>query len=233
MVRHRARMWRRISCLLLLPALLGGCLFGGGDDRAPSRPIRPDSRGPVTLNIPTSRETQQCYGDLSKADVRYSALPDRDYGGGCQVIGAVQLIDIGLPVSGLKAMRCPLARNFIAWLRNGVAPAAREILDGELVRVETYGTYSCRGIVGGGAASAGKMSEHGLGNAVDVAAFILRDGRRVTVQHGWRGRDEEQQFLRAIHKSACRRFATVLSPDYNAAHYNHMHLDMGRGPFCR
>lgn len=220
----------------MLPLLLSGCLFGGGgDDRAPSRtPIRPDPRGPVTLNLPTSRETQQCFADLSTGDVRFSPLPDRDYGGGYRVIGAVQLIDIGLPVSGLKAMRCPLARTFIAWIRNAAVPAARELLDGELVRVETYGTYSCRGIVGGSAASAGKISEHGLGNAVDVAAFILRDGRRVTVQHGWRSSDpRERDFLRVIHKSACRRFATVLGPDYNAAHYNHFHFDMGRGPFCR
>ena len=132
----------RILPVLLLPLFLAGCLFGGGRDEPPRRPpVRPDPRGPVTLNLPTSRETQQCFADLSRANVRFSPLPDRDYGGGCQVIGAVELIDIGLPVTNLKGMRCPLARNFIAWIRNAAVPAAREMLDGELVRVETMGSY--------------------------------------------------------------------------------------------
>ena len=224
----------RILPVLLLPPLLAGCLFGGGRDEPPRRPpVRPDPRGPVTLNLPTSRETQQCFADLSRGNGRFSPLPDRQYGGGCQVIGAVELIDIGLPVTNLKGMRCPLARNFIAWIRNAAVPAAREILNGELVRVETMGSYACRGIIGGGPVSAGRISEHGLGNAVDVSAFVLADGRRISVKQGWRGGEDEQAFLRAIHRSACRRFATVLSPDYNAAHHDHLHLDMGRGPFCR
>lgn len=228
-------MVMRILLTLSLPLLLAGCLFGGGDDRAPSRAqVRPDPRGPVTLDLPTSRETQICFADLSRAQVRFSPLPDRDYGGGCQVIGAVQLIDVGIPVSGLKAMRCPLARTFIAWMRHAAVPAAREILGGELVRVETYGTYACRGIVGGSAASAGRVSEHGLGNAVDVAAFVLADGRKISVLGDWSGGTaEEREFLRVVHKSACRRFTTVLGPDYNSAHANHFHFDMGGKAFCR
>src|ERR1700712_5288630 len=95
---------------------------------------------PVTLNLPTSRETQACFADLSREEVRYSPLPDRDYGGGCVVIGAVQLIDIGVPVTGLKSMRCPLARTFIAWVRNAVAPAAHQILGSDLVKIESFGT---------------------------------------------------------------------------------------------
>ncbi|RYD53877.1 MAG: extensin family protein [Sphingomonadales bacterium] len=221
--------------LFLAPLLLTGCVFGGDDDAPQSRPapIRERASGPITLNGPTPRAVQQCFTDLSREDVRYSGLPDRDFGGGCVVTGAVQLLDIGVPVTGLKSMRCELARNFTSWVRYAVAPAAKQILGSELVRVETFGTYSCRGIVGGGAATAGKISEHGLGNAVDVSGFVLRDGRRITIEKGWRSGDPTtREFLQALHKSACRRFKTVLSPDYNAAHYNHLHLDMGRGPFC-
>lgn len=223
----------RFVVLLLAPLLLTGCLFGG-DRSPPPRPIRPATAGPVTLNLPTSRETQQCFADLSKADVRFSPMPDRDYGGGCQVIGAVQLIDIGLPITNLKGMRCPLARAFIGWVRNAAVPAAREILGGELVKVETMGTYSCRGIIGGGAASAGRLSQHGLANAVDISAFVLRDGRRISVLADWRSTDDaSREFLQVVRRSACRRFTTVLSPDYNAAHQNHLHFDMGGRPFCR
>jgi hypothetical protein len=218
---------------ILLPVLLSGCLFGGDEDR-PAPPIRPRASGPVTLTGPTPRETQQCFTDLSREQVRYSPLPDRDYGGGCIVRGAVQLIDVGVPITNLKGITCPLARTFTAWLRNAVAPAARQMLRSDLVRVETFGTYSCRGVIGRGSEGAKTISEHSFANAVDVSGFVLADGRKVTIVDGWRSRDPDiREFLAVIHKSACKRFQTVLSPDYNAAHYNHLHLDMGKGPFCR
>ena len=224
------RIWRVLGTATFLPLLLGACIFGGGGDDTPSRP-----RGspPITLGGEPSRDTRACFADLQRERVSFNPLPDRDYGGGCQIIGGVQLLDIGVPVTGLKAMRCPLARSFAAWVRYAVAPAAKQILGSEVVRIQSYGTYACRGIVGNPGA-AGKLSEHGLANAVDIAGFTLRDGRTVTVESGWNASDPRQrEFLKVIHKSACRRFSTVLSPDYNAAHHNHLHLDMGRGPFCR
>ena len=54
------------------------------------------------------------------------------------------------------------------------------------------------------------------------------DGRRVTVQDGWHGTPEEQGFLRDVHLAACNHFSTVLAPGYNAAHYNHIHVDLMR-----
>jgi hypothetical protein len=216
----------------LLGFVLSGCLFGGGgNDRLPPPPRRPAGAPPITLNLPTSRETQQCYADLSREEVRYSPLPDRDYGGGCTVIGAVQLIDIGVPVTGLKAMRCGLAEEFIGWTRNAVAPAAFQILGSRLVKVETFGTYACRNTIG---APTTRLSGHALANAVDVSAFILEDGRRISIENDWRSDDPEiRRFFEVIHTSACKRFGTVLSPDYNWAHHNHLHLEDDHKSFCR
>ena len=70
-------------------------------------------------------------------------------------------------------------------------------------------------------------------NAVDIAGFRLADGdadqRRLATgaTTGAKGR-----FLREVRDGACDLFATVLSPDYNAAHRDHFHLDQaarGRG----
>ena len=68
---------------------------------------------------------------------------------------------------------------------------------------------------------------------MDVSGFVLADGRRITVEAGWNGSDDERKFLRQVRQAACQRFQTVLSPDFNAAHYNHLHFDLGRGPYCR
>jgi len=214
--------------VLILALLLAGC--GVGDQRVPARPA--GSR-PLTLDLPTSRATQACFADLSRAEVRFSPLPDRDYGGGCSLIGAVQLIDIGVPVTGIKGMRCELARGFIDWMRYAIAPAARQLLGSDLVRIETFGSYACRNTVGTAAAYT-RLSGHATGNAVDVSAFVLADGRRVSVLAGWQSADpRERDFLRTIHRSACRRFGTVLGPDYNSAHQNHFHLEGDRAGFCR
>lgn len=208
---------------------LGGC--GGGGTRAV--PDRPRNSPAITLDSAPSPDTRQCFADLSRQDVRFSPLPDRDYGGGCTVIGAVQLIDYGVPTNNLKAMACPLARTFVAWVRNGVVPAGREILGSPVVRVDSFGTFACRNI-NGAAVPSTKLSEHARGNAVDIWGFTLADGRRITVESGWNAPDPAvRDFLRVVHASACKRFLTVLSPDYNAAHFNHLHMDMGGRPFCR
>ena len=70
--------------------------------------------------------------------------------------------------------------------------------------------------------------------AIDIGAFVLADGRRISVIDGWSSRSrDEQEFLRVVHRSACKRFGTVLGPDYNAAHRDHLHVELGSGSFCR
>ncbi|MCP1469084.1 hypothetical protein J3E64_000755 [Sphingobium sp. OAS761] len=201
-----------------------------GGDLVPRGKVARMSR-PVVQPLPAqpALETRQCFARLQSQSVSFTALPDRTFGGGCSAIGSVKLLDIGVPATNLGAMTCNLAANFAAWTRYGVEPAARLIFGAELEKVETFGTYNCRPIAG-----SGKLSEHGHSNAIDVAAFVLSDGRRITVEQGWHGDRQTRQFLTLIHASACKRFKTVLSPDYNAAHHDHFHFDMGgNGGFCR
>jgi hypothetical protein len=176
---------------------------------------------------------KQCTMRLDAIKARYTPLPDQHFGSGCSALGAVKLNDIGVATTNLGAMTCPLAANFAAWARYGAAPAARLMLGAELVRIDTFGTYNCRNIAG-----SARLSEHAHSNAVDIAAFVLSDGRRITVQDGWHGDADGQRFLRTVRSSACKRFRTVLSPDYNPSHHDHLHFDMGRSgagtsDFCR
>jgi hypothetical protein len=73
-----------------------------------------------------------------------------------------------------------------------------------------------------------RISEHAFGNALDISAFVLADGRKVSVKDGWRGTPEEQGFLRDIQAAACDTFTTVLAPGSNAFHYDHIHVDLMR-----
>ena len=204
--------------------LLAACIPGGRDRSAPPRadagkPGQPD------------KATLQCHADLTREQIGFRPLADRYFGNGCTALGSVQLLEIGTPVANLGAMTCPSARQFARWTREAVQPAARAWLDSRVVRIESFGTYACRPLNGQAGA---RLSEHGRANAVDIGAFHLADGRKISVLHGWNGENEDvRRFLRAVHKAACRRFQVVLGPDANAFHRDHLHFDMGQGPYCR
>jgi hypothetical protein len=213
---------------LALAALLAlnACIPHGGAPR--HRPRAPPA--PPVAARPSAQETLQCHVDLARAGVQFRVLPDQRFSGGCSALGAVQLLDVGVPVSNLRAMTCPLARQFARWAREAVQPAADQWLRTRVVRIETFGTYSCRTV---DSQPGARLSEHAFANAVDISGFVLGDGRRITVLEGWNGDDDRvRRFLRAVHQAGCRRFAIGLSPDSDAYHYNHMHFDMGRGPYC-
>ena len=204
--------------------VLGACIPSG--DRKPPRPA--EARQPAGR---PDRTTLMCHADLAREDFRYKALPDRNFGNGCTANGAVQLLDIGTPVANLGAMTCPLARQFARWAREAMQPAAKAWLGSEVARIQSFGTFACRPV---NSRAGAKLSEHGRANAVDVGAFILADGRRISVEEGWSSRDPDvRQFLRAVHNAACRRFSIVLGPDADAFHRDHLHFDMGQGPYCR
>ena len=214
-------MFRSVSSLALL-ALLAACVGppkGRSADTAPRKP-------PAVVN----ENIKQCVGELDRLGARYTAIADQSLGGGCSTIGNVQLLGVGVPITNVTAIRCPMARALALWTRETLQPAARDVFGSRVVKIESMGGYSCRNIIGGRGTG---RSEHATGNAVDIGAFVLADGRRVSIRLGWNGSDDDRAFLRTIRGAACKRFQTVLSPDYNAAHFDHLHFDLGGKPFCR
>jgi hypothetical protein len=215
----------RVFYPLLVVLTLAAC--GRAD-----RPTAPTRTRP-NLSVPSNRETAQCLADLRELRVSFQVLPDRETGPGCGLAGTVKLVDIGVPVANLTAVRCGAARAFIGWTRNAVAPAAYQMLGSELARIDSMGSYACRNVVGSVRGPI-RRSGHAIANAIDVGGFVLKDGRRITVLNDWNSPDPQvRQFLQTIRASACKRFGTVLSPDYNAAHRNHLHLEDDRANFCR
>jgi len=122
-------------------------------------------------------------------------------------------------------LACPIVSVLDRWLAESVQPAALRWFGARVVEIKQISAYSCRGMNGNPSAH---ISEHAFGNALDIAAFTLADGRRITVKDGWRGMPEEQGFLRDVEAAACRQFNTVLAPGSNAFHYDHIHVDLMR-----
>ena len=133
-------------------------------------------------------------------------------------------------VQPAATLACPVVSALDSWFANGMQPAALKWFGVQVVEIRQISAYSCRGMNGQPGA---RISEHAFGNALDIAAFTLADGRRITVKDGWRGVPEEQGFLRDVQGSACQHFSTVLAPGSNAFHYDHIHVDLMRRASAR
>ena len=224
-------MLRQMILLVALGALsaCGGLVPDGSGERSSPRSVS------QTGTVPVDPAARQCLADLGDSGSHFSPLPDRYDGNGCGLRNAVTLGSVrgdlaALEVAKLGPVACPTAQAFTAWARFGVDRAARQLLGSPVAQIETFGSYSCRNVAG-----STRRSAHATAEAIDIAAFVLADGRRISVKDDWDGGNaDERRFLRTVQQSACKRFGTVLGPEYNAAHRDHFHLERGgSGGFCR
>ena len=154
--------------------------------------------------------------------------------GGPSVCGAERPFELAAADGGRVALRpvaylrCPMIPQVNRWVSTSVEPAAQRIYGVPLAELRIAGSYACRPMNN---SYGGHLSEHGHANALDVSGFVLADGRSITVKKGWRGDDRDRAFLHAVHDGACQNFTTVLSPDYDSNHQDHLHVDLARrGP---
>lgn len=168
-----------------------------------------------------------CRAVLSEGGVTFNDVPIRT-DGACGQLNAGRIVRGTTPLTPAgPVMTCPVALAYAFWDRHELQPAA-EALGTRATVVTHYGTYACRTIAG-----RDRLSEHAFANALDVAQVNFADGRRLSVLGNFRDEGAEGQFLRRIRDGACRWFRSTLSPDYNAAHADHLHLDQGRYAICR
>ncbi len=181
-----------------------------------------------------SRSLAQCQAELVAARVTFSPTPDRVNSETCGLTAAGVLgLDMGTTARMAPAeptMTCALAAAVSVWRRQSVEPAAREILGSDVVQIDHMGVYACR-LVNNRAG--GRPSAHSRAAALDFAGVRLRDGRRISVTRDWNTTTPEGRFLHRIRDDACKVFGTTLSPDYNALHFDHLHLEAEGGAFCR
>ncbi|MEX3775771.1 extensin family protein [Pseudomonas sp. MYb118] len=125
---------------------------------------------------------------------------------------------------------CRLAVSFALFERHALQPVAQSVYGQAVTRVDHLGSFACRNVYG---RENGRLSQHASANALDIAGFRLADGRAINVLKDWPRDNRDARFLREVRDGACDLFSVVLSPDYNAAHRNHFHLDVGPWWVCR
>ncbi len=174
-----------------------------------------------------SADPVACRAALREGGVRFAEGETRETGF-CSTRDTVRMAGDLVPAG--PVMTCPLALGYVLWDRQVLAPAAREIMRSPITRVDHYGTYACRTIYG---RPGERPSQHARAAALDVAGFRFADGRRATVAADFRADSDAGRFVRAARDGACRVFGAVLSPDYNTAHADHLHLDQSPYRLCR
>ena len=172
-------------------------------------------------------EAGECTAKLAAMKVRFKRLGD-SVSGACSVTDTVMLegLETSTGIVGFSdrpVLACGFATTLATFVQEIAAPLARASLSSPLMQVSTGPGFVCRNRNNQADA---KPSEHAKAAAVDVASFMLGDGRRIEVRAEAAGDSEGMTlFLRGLRHAACGYFTTVLGPGSNAEHGNHFHFD--------
>ncbi len=166
-------------------------------------------------------DAPRCRALLAAAGARSRPAPDRIVSDTCGYRDGTVVVTGAAPSQAGLVTSCPVAAAMLVWERELQREAGR-LLGTAVVRLLHAGSFSCRRLYG---RDTGAWSEHATADAVDILGFELADGRTISVLRDWDAQGPSGSFLRAARDAACLAFTTTLSPDYNEAHRDHLHLD--------
>jgi hypothetical protein len=172
---------------------------------------------------PAARST--CGAALAALGVEATPMAKVEEGacGIAQPVAVAALEGGAVDLSTKAIIECDLAETLANWIRDEVQPEARQHFGGKVTGLRIAASYTCRPRNG---VSGAKLSEHGKGNAIDIAAFNVSGHGWITVAGAHYG--DEARFLREVRASACNPFTTVLGPGSDSYHSDHFHLDLAK-----
>lgn len=171
-----------------------------------------------------------CDQVLASSGLRFSHQADSAPSAKCPLQNALRVQGGEVALSSSFLASCPLAVAYVLFDIHTLQPAAQDVFGQRVTRIDHLGSFACRNVYG---RAEGRLSQHAAANALDIAGFRLADGRRISVLGDWNDSGDKGRFLKQVRDGACKQFSTVLGPEYNAAHRNHFHVDMGRWQVCR
>jgi len=236
-MRRRGRFFLRILLvLLLLVTAFAAFWFGLVPQRySPFAAISLDEPPTWFVDFRLAalrRDPELCRTVLREPHIAASPIPDSDMHNGCGWTNAVRISSVGGAELGVAQLTCEAAAALALWVEYEVQPLAVATFGSRVAGIEDMGTYSCRNIIGN-RKWANMRSQHALANAIDIGGFHLADGRRISIAKHYKGTGQEADFLHAVHERACSYFRVAIGPNFNPAHWNHLHLDRGIFTRCK
>ena len=189
----------------------------------PSVPKSVFGRGQSDAGNAMPAEEVQCRKRLQRLGVKYRDIPRIRDSASCGIDWPVEVTSLGhgIKMAPAAKLNCAMAEEAARWVQKDLAPAARTRYLSGIAEIRQMSSYSCRKIAG-----SRSMSEHSKGNALDIGAIKLRNGRVIDVHRPGLFAFRERSFLRRVRGEACDRFGTVLGPGYNRDHADHFHIDL-------
>lgn len=172
------------------------------------------------------KEQAACRTELKAIGATFEEAPAVEDGKACGIDKPIMLKGLpgGIKVEPEATVRCDTALQLSRWMEGSVKPSLEAAMPGETITVLAQASaYVCKNRNG---AEEGRISEHAFGNAVDIAGFTLKSGKTLTIRPADKDSTMDGAFQRAITEAACLYFTTVLDPGSDAAHQNHLHLDV-------
>ncbi len=159
-------------------------------------------------------------------------VEDINGAGACGIDNPVRVMYVaGVELSTPATLNCRTANTLAGWVATEAQDAVKNF-HSRINRMRVMASYSCRTR---NSRPGARLSEHALGNAIDIGSFTLANGVELSVEEDW-GQGKEGAALRRLHDAACGPFGTVLGPESDRYHYNHFHLDTAEyrsGSYCR
>ncbi|MCF5227612.1 hypothetical protein ALQ32_03333 [Pseudomonas syringae pv. tagetis] len=171
-----------------------------------------------------------CDQVLSTSGLRFSRQADSAPSVQCPLENTLRIQGGDVALSSSFLASCPLAVAYALFDIHTLQPAAQAVFGQRVVRIDHLGSFACRNIYN---RANSRLSQHATANALDIAGFRLADGQRINLLRDWGDSGDKGRFLTLVRDGACKNFSTVLGPQYNAAHRDHFHMDMGKWRVCR
>lgn len=198
--------------------------------KEPPASPKPDISKPETPK--TERIYQAACLPLVQNEVTGKVIPPVNEGQ-CQIRSPLEITAFTKPVpidlDQTITTNCTMTVALTEWVEQA-NNLAKTHLGSDIKTIGTGSHYQCRKVNNG---SAGRVSEHAFGNALDIMSFTLANGEKTTLATDWNGSEKQKKFWRELHKASCTLFMTVLGPEADSAHETNLHLDMGcHGKSC-
>lgn len=219
-------IWFGIAVLLTLGAIRGMQWVRDHPEHMPTAPFEfahPQGWATHRKLAAFVDDNSACFAAFDRARAGYERRPVVGTGA-CRasqrmVLTGNRLVPTMRPANA--APGCAVTAAMALWTRDVVQPLAQKHFGQRVVALENLGSYNCRKIAG-----EQTQSQHSTANAIDISAFVLADGTRISLINDWDDPDVRRDFLHDVRDGSCGLFSTVLSPDYNQAHADHFHMDM-------
>ncbi|HLL24705.1 MAG TPA: extensin family protein [Kofleriaceae bacterium] len=214
--------------------------------------------GPLTLtataydgeDIVATAEIDVEITDLALATCRdWLDAFEIEYTAGPAMPGVVDPVTAKVPINGVayKAVGAMSPRTKLfgdCRLIKSLVRAAPALRERDVTQVTDYGVYNYRCIGGGTPPNCPNgISQHAYAMAIDLAGFTTSDGAYASVNDDWVIDPNSEKTCNApaevgpdafLHELICALKAAkvwniVLTPNYNADHRNHFHVDLTPG----